>query len=162
MFVQEGVQATTRANFWEADPGFWYPLGMGVACLLLAGMLALARRFRRRHGADVPRLDADQLEQLMQGKPPILVDLRTPAEFRGPRGHIRGAMNIPLAELEARLGELEGPEPRAVVLIDERGVGALKAARLLQARGHSWFYVLDGGFHAWRLEHMPTYSGVQK
>lgn len=161
MQLQEHT-ATTKSPFWETDPYFWYPIAAGSAFLLLAILGAFIRRLRRRKVADIPKLDPEQLEQLMQGKPPVLVDLRSPAEFKGAKGHIRGAMNIPLAELSARLGELETREARPVVLIDERDAGSLKAARLLQAKGFTWFYVLEGGFHAWRLEHMPTYSGVQK
>lgn len=161
MPIQEHA-TTANGAFWEKDPYFWYPIAAGAGFLLLAILVALIRRLRRRKVADIPKLDPDQLEQLMQGRPPILVDLRLPHEFKGPRGHIRGAMNIPLAELQARLGELEDREPRPIVLIDERNENSLKAARLLQAKGFTWFYVLEGGFHAWRLEHMPTYSGVQK
>lgn len=34
-----------------------------------------------------------------------IVDVRTPAEFMG--GHVAGSINIPLQEIEARLGEIK-------------------------------------------------------
>ncbi len=34
-----------------------------------------------------------------------VVDVRTPAEFRG--GHVAGSINIPLQELPARVGEIK-------------------------------------------------------
>lgn len=162
MRIQESKSIPPKAAFWEEEPWFWGPLAVAGAFLLLAFVVRMVRRRRRKRLADVPMLDPDQLEQLMQGKPPMLVDLRSPEEFRGPKGHIRGAANIPMRELERRLPELEQREPRPLVLIDEKGQESIQAARFLQRKGFTWLYVLEGGFHAWRLERMPTYSGVQK
>jgi len=142
------------------NPAFVFPIAFGVLMLLLVLGIEAFRVFRHARFKSIPVLDPLQLEQLMHGRAPLLVDLRPDAEFRGSRGHIRGAVNIPLETLGRRLGELERKEPRPIVLIDERDGRAREAALLLQAKGIEWFYVLEGGFHAWRLEHMPTYSGV--
>lgn len=145
---------------WRQNPVSVLPILFGVVTLLLVFGIKGYRALRHRRFKSIPVLDPLQLEQLMHGRAPLLVDLRPVVEFRGPKGHMRGAVNIPLEELGRRLNELERKEPRPIVLIDERDGRARQAALLLQAKGVDWFYVLEGGFHAWRLEHMPTYSGV--
>jgi len=62
----------------------------------------------------------------------LLVDVRTPEEYSA--GHIDGAVNIPVAELEARLGEL-GEKQRSVVVYCRSGARSARARTLLEARG---------------------------
>ena len=61
-----------------------------------------------------------------------LVDVRTPGEFAA--GHIPGAVNIPLQQLDSRLGELE-PKDTAVVVYCRSGHRSGQAARLLKSNG---------------------------
>lgn len=44
--------------------------------------------------------------RLDAGEPLLVLDVRTAAEFHGPQGHIRGALNLPLEQLPERLAEL--------------------------------------------------------
>ena len=61
---------------------------------------------------------------------PFLVDVRTPQEFS--RGHIPGAVNIPLDELRSRLEELpKGKKIAAYCQVGQRGYLATRI--LLQA-----------------------------
>ena len=61
----------------------------------------------------------------------VLLDVRTEKEFAG--GSIEGAVNIPVQELEQRVGELDSS--RYVVTFCVSGVRSANAAKLLQARG---------------------------
>ncbi|MHB8878600.1 MAG: rhodanese-like domain-containing protein [Myxococcaceae bacterium] len=61
-----------------------------------------------------------------------LVDVRSPAEYAD--GHIEGAVNIPVDELEARLAEL-GTKELPVVVYCRSGRRADRAATLLRERG---------------------------
>ena len=61
-----------------------------------------------------------------------LVDVRTPEEFS--RDHIEGAVNIPVGELENRLGEL-GDKQGSVVLYCRSGARSARAKALLESRG---------------------------
>lgn len=62
-----------------------------------------------------------------------LVDVRTPEEFAA--GHLPGAINLPVQELERRMVELE-PQERPVVVYCRSGSRSADAARLLQSAGH--------------------------
>lgn len=71
-----------------------------------------------------------------------LIDVRTAAEFR--RGSLPGAVNIPVAELRARLGELDAQ--RDYVLLCRDGTQSEAVAFLLGQRGYR-MAVLRGGLH---------------
>ena len=61
-----------------------------------------------------------------------VVDVRTPAEFAD--GAYPGAMNIPLAELPARMHELE-PKDRPTVLYCASGARSGQGTRFLKQNG---------------------------
>ena len=60
----------------------------------------------------------------------LLVDVRSPAEFA--RGHLPGAVNLPIGEVEERYGEL--PADRPLVLYCSGGVRSKRAADFLSER----------------------------
>ena len=68
----------------------------------------------------------------------LLLDVRSPADYG--KAHLPGALNLPLAELPARLAEL--PRDRTLVTYCNRGIQSAKAAALLRERG---FQVHDLG-----------------
>jgi phage shock protein E len=68
-----------------------------------------------------------------------VVDVRSPGEFQG--GAYPGAVNIPVQELERRLGEL--PRDRPIIVYCASGMRSASAERLLRARGFAEVY--NGG-----------------
>lgn len=68
-----------------------------------------------------------------------IVDVRSPGEFQG--GAYPGAVNIPVQELEARLGEI--PKDRPIVVYCASGARSAAAERMLRARGYG--DVVNGG-----------------
>jgi rhodanese-related sulfurtransferase len=42
-------------------------------------------------------------ERLLTGDPPVVLDVRSAAEFQGPLGRLEGAVNIPVDELSNHL-----------------------------------------------------------
>lgn len=73
-----------------------------------------------------------------------LVDVRTPAEVAG--GTLPDAVNIPLDQLPARLGELD--PARRVVLLCRSGARSAAAAEYLAAAGFDDVVNLQGGMLA--------------
>ncbi|HJV89601.1 MAG TPA: rhodanese-like domain-containing protein [Holophagaceae bacterium] len=61
-----------------------------------------------------------------------IIDVRTPGEFAG--GHAPGSLNIPLDQLEARLGDLDKGRP--VILCCATGGRSGMATRFLQSLGY--------------------------
>jgi rhodanese-related sulfurtransferase len=75
----------------------------------------------------------------------ILVDVRSVEEFAG--GHIEGALNIPIDDLEARQGEL--PKDKDIVLYCRSGGRSTKGKALLVAAGYTKVHNL-GGMSNWK------------
>lgn len=89
-----------------------------------------------------------------KGVPTVLVDVRTPAEFA--EGHIAGAVNIPLDQLEARLPEVQALQGRGeIVLYCRSGRRSAQAAGVLEARGLTGLLHLDGDIQGWQAAGEP-------
>jgi hydroxyacylglutathione hydrolase len=84
-------------------------------------------------------------QQLGRSDPPELIDVRTAAEFEESR--IDGAINVPLAELPARVGSLARDRP--VVVYCQAGYRSAIAASLLRRAGLTEVIKLVGGLAAW-------------
>jgi phage shock protein E len=67
-------------------------------------------------------------EKIQQGA--LVIDVRTPSEFSA--GHYPGALNIPLQDLDGRLGEL-GDRKRSVIVYCASGMRSAQAAKRLAA-----------------------------
>ncbi len=85
-----------------------------------------------------------------------LIDVRSPSEFAS--GHIPGAVNIPLDQIESRLADLSSATP--IVLICQMGKRARMAAGLLEpCQLH--LSVLEGGTSAWIQAGLPIVQSVR-
>ena len=120
------------------------------------GMAAIVRR---NLGADAPiTITPNELNVMLAWTPsPFLLDVRTALEFEGE--HIDGARNIPLEELEARLGEV--PSDPEVLVVCRTGIRAAIAAASMVREGRR-VGVLDGGMHAWRRASLPVRAGRKR
>ena len=96
-------------------------------------------------------------ERLGSSAPPILVDVRDEAEYRGELGHVAGARLIPLKELTQRAPqELSGSEARDIVAICRVGVRSATAAAILTGLGFEHVWNLKGGMIDWNDAHLPV------
>lgn len=84
-------------------------------------------------------------QELDPSKKSLLIDVRERGEFKG--GHIQGAKNIPLSELNRRLGDI--PKDRNLLLYCRSGMRSKNAARILAKHGYNRLAHLRGGISAW-------------
>ena len=98
---------------------------------------------------DIQDLEPIELHNLLQscsnGDCPQVVDVREPWEFQ--RGHVPGALLIPLGQLSARVSELDPEHPVAVICAS--GNRSQSAAALLGQKGFKTVYNILGGTGAW-------------
>jgi rhodanese-related sulfurtransferase len=111
----------------------------------------MASYFRARDEFE-PVSRKELLERLCCGTATVL-DVRPEDEFR--QGHVPGAVNIPLSQLERRLAEL--PVDREVVAYC-RGpwcVLSFEAVAVLRQRGYQ-VRRLEDGFPEWKVAGLPV------
>lgn len=103
------------------------------------------------HTARTARITAVALaEALATTAPPVIVDVRTPAEWQG--GHLEGGRNLPLNHLRERLTEV--PRDRPVVVHCQSGYRSSIATSLLEGAGFTNLRDLVGGFAAWEASRL--------
>ncbi|WP_428306793.1 rhodanese-like domain-containing protein [Lacipirellula sp.] len=91
------------------------------------------------------------------GQPVAIVDVRTPAEFRGV--HAEGAQNIPIDELASRTDDLrQSAAAGPLYLICQGGGRSRRACEQLAAKGFAVVNV-DGGTNAWVAAGLPVVRG---
>ena len=113
-------------------------------CFMILAALIAAGCSQSPAGASVD-VSVDEALRLWQAKEAILIDVRTPAEYR--EGHIPGVANIPLVELEKRLGEI--PKDKKVVLICWTGNRSAQGTRFLRSKGFDNVFNSTGGMSTW-------------
>ena len=91
--------------------------------------------------------------RLRSDRAPLVLDVRDPPELAGEFGQLSGALNIPLAQLHQRVGELSTHKTRDIVVVCRTGRRSEAAARILQDSGFERVSVLKGGMTAWRDAH---------
>lgn len=90
---------------------------------------------------------SDLAERLARGERLQLIDVRSPQEYH--EAHVPCALNIPLEQIEGRMGDLHASAP--IVAICQSGKRAEMAAPILAQAGCP-VLVLEGGTSAWLSE----------
>ncbi|MCG6873005.1 MAG: rhodanese-like domain-containing protein [Gammaproteobacteria bacterium] len=102
--------------------------------------------------AAVPAVTPQEARARKAGEPEILfIDPRNAEDIRSTTGHIPGALNLPLGEIEAGSelpAELSSPERPIITACQGGPMGAI-AAHALQQRGFRNVHFVDGGTQGW-------------
>ena len=114
------------------------------------------REWKSRRGAleTVSQIDPQSVRKRTRDRVQI-VDVRSPEEWR--RGHLPGAIHIPLALLPDRIGELDASAP--IVMQCQGGGRSSIATSLLQSRGLPDVSNLAGGYDAWVAQGFEIETG---
>lgn len=102
-------------------------------------------------------LNPAQVVQLMNREKAVVIDVCGPDEFVG--GHIVGAKNIPLGELEAKLPGAVKNKALPLVLVCASGARSGRAIAVAKKLGYENTHSLSGGMGAWRAAALPVEKG---
>lgn len=88
------------------------------------------------------------LEKMKKGENFTLVDLRKPDEFKA--GHIRGAINIPIGDIENQFTSLS--IDNETILYCNSGPWSRQAYKILKDKGFKNLRILINGIVGWKWE----------
>lgn len=121
-----------------------------LVSILLGFVYLLAWRESSKGGQ---ALSYHELTQLVNRDTGVVLDIRDKKDFSS--GHITGAINIPLASLPGRIGELEPMRSKKIILVCKFGQTAGAAGKQLAAAGFD-IAKLKGGMAEWQSNSLPV------
>jgi rhodanese-related sulfurtransferase len=81
------------------------------------------------------------------------VDVCEPAEFSA--GHVGGAKNIPLADLENKLAATVKNKTVPLILVCQSGARSGRAVAIAKKLGYEQAQSMGGGMAAWKTANLP-------
>jgi rhodanese-related sulfurtransferase len=98
-------------------------------------------------------LSPQDMVQLMNREKAVVIDVCSPEEFA--QGHVIGAKNLPLGDLEAKLAQVVKNKATPVVMVCQVGARSARAAATAKKLGYDNVQSLAGGLKAWQAASMP-------
>ncbi|OYT92621.1 MAG: sulfurtransferase [Burkholderiales bacterium PBB3] len=104
-------------------------------------------------GAVASGLEPSAAVQLINRQKAVVVDVCEAVEFAA--GHIVGAKNIPLGELEGRLATVVKNKSLPLILVCQSGARSGRAVAVAKKLGYEQAQSLGGGLAAWKAANLP-------
>ncbi len=101
-------------------------------------------------------IDVDSAHELWQKKEPFVIDVRDRDDYQNT--HVRGAVNIPLAELPEYVSDIPQDRDTPVLTVCQRGNISLTGVLFLTSLGYRNARSMTGGTDAWRERGFATES----
>jgi rhodanese-related sulfurtransferase len=95
--------------------------------------------------------------QLINKEGAAVVDIRLKKEFK--TGHITNATNIPYADMDRRIGELEKHRDSPIIIVCNLGQTASGAVKKLNEAKFDNVVRLSGGITEWKAQNLPVVKG---
>ena len=127
--------------------------GLLLATAVISGAMLLWPLVRRSTGG--PWVTIAQATHLINREDAAMIDVREAGDYGA--GHILGARNLPLARLESgESGEFAKRKDKPLIVYDDGGERAAKAAAALRKQGFGRVVNLAGGLGAWKQAGLPV------
>jgi rhodanese-related sulfurtransferase len=104
-------------------------------------------------GATGGGLSAQDAVQLINREKAVVIDVCEANEFAA--GHVGGAKNIPLGQLEEKLPATVKNKALPVILVCQSGARSNRAVAIAKKLGYEQAKSLGGGLGAWRTANLP-------
>jgi rhodanese-related sulfurtransferase len=88
-------------------------------------------------------------EMILDSQQIVVIDIRPSEVYRGPEGHIAGAINAPFDTIEMHLPELLPYQNQTVLVYGETSTDGAVAAQLLTVAGFHNVVHVNGGIKEW-------------
>ena len=124
---------------------------MMIAVALASGGMLLWPLIK---GGGMGGLTADAAVQLINREKAVVVDVCETDEFAA--GHVVGAKNIPLGQLEEKLAGVVKNKALPLILVCKSGARSGRAVGIAKKLGFENAQSLSGGMGAWRTANLPV------
>lgn len=104
-------------------------------------------------GGRMGQLSAAGAVQLINREKAVVIDINEPAEFAA--GHVVGARNVPLGQLEQQLPNTVKNKALPLVIVCATGSRSGRALAVAKKLGYEQAQVLGGGLTAWKEASLP-------
>jgi rhodanese-related sulfurtransferase len=108
-------------------------------------------------GAATSGLTPAGVVQLINRDKAVVIDVCEPNEYAA--GHIVGAKNIPLDQLESKLAGAVKNKALPVVLVCQSGMRSGRAVAIAKKLGYEQAQSMGGGLAAWKTASLPVEKG---
>jgi rhodanese-related sulfurtransferase len=105
-------------------------------------------------GASAGGLTSAEAVQLINRERAVVVDVSETEEFAA--GHVGGAKNIPVGQLEQRLPEVVKNKGVPLILVCANGARSNRALAVAKKLGYDKAQVLSGGLKSWKEANLPV------
>ena len=105
-------------------------------------------------GAAASGISPTEAVQCMNREKGVVIDVCSAAEFA--ESHIKGAVNVPLDELEGRLATTVKNKGTPLILVCAAGARSKRAQAVAQKLGYEKVHSLQGGLKAWKEANLPV------
>ena len=99
-------------------------------------------------------LSAAGAVQLINREKAVVIDICEASEFA--TGHVGGAKNVPLSQLEDKLPSVVKNKGLPVILVCQSGARSSRALAIAKKLGYDKGQSLSGGLTAWRTANLPV------
>jgi len=129
-------------NNWQLS-GAW----LVVSILLISVQIRLS--------AQGPKaITSQMLTNFVNRENAVVVDIRGQADFS--KGHIQGAVNVPLSQLKDKSKDLEKYRDNPMIMVCANGIQVNAACQTLKKAGFERVHKLAGGMTSWIGDNLPV------
>jgi rhodanese-related sulfurtransferase len=123
---------------------------MLISVALASGALLFVPVLKSALGSS---LTAEGAVQLINREKAVVLDVCEATEFSA--GHVSGAKNIPLSQLEEKLSGVVKNKTLPLILVCQSGARSGRAVAIAKKLGYAQAQSLGGGLGAWRAANLP-------
>jgi rhodanese-related sulfurtransferase len=127
---------------------------MLIALAIVTGTMLLMPVIQ---GAATTGLSTGDVVNLINREKGVVIDVCGSAEYAA--GHVGGAKNIPLDELEVKLAGVVKNKTVPLILVCQSGARSSRAVVIAKKLGFEKAQSLSGGLSAWKTANLPVEKG---
>lgn len=118
-------------------------------------LVTVIKYLKPQNGRNYTSLDTEKAKDMLEHQNILIIDVRNKDAYN--EGHINGAKNIPLDQLDKRMTKLS--RDKDIVVYCQTGSRSIRAIRKLEIAGFTRLYHMHQGLRGWKNLGYPYGKG---